>query len=279
MSRELICSILGIRPDSWPPDHYALIGLSPHEANPARVEIRVQELSAKLRSYQLAHPDDVTDALNRLAQALVCLTDPAARADYDSKRSVGNDSATYNVVPATPTLAPTVTRLTVPETVEEGQRAAQRSIYRRLAAARQLRSAWADLERWFGGSSVRISTLVDAADMIGAAWAVRDALAADAVSKRSEGAIVAALVREPHVLRLFRRLTSHQRADLALDWRRGLAAIDRELQILRDRVRRRRAIPRRFVIAARWLVGDGLDLTLFVLGALALAIAWWRSQH
>ena len=33
----------------------------------------------RLRRYQLAHPDAVTDAMNRLAQALVCLTDPAAK--------------------------------------------------------------------------------------------------------------------------------------------------------------------------------------------------------
>src|SRR5437899_3051422 len=87
MSVELICSVLGLPPDRWPPDHYALLGLRPWEADAGRVEARVQELSARLRGYQLAHPDAVTDALNRLAQALVCLSDPAARAAYD--RDIG----------------------------------------------------------------------------------------------------------------------------------------------------------------------------------------------
>src|SRR5436190_23722390 len=86
MSRELICSVLGVPIDKWPPDHYTLIGLRPDQADPARVESRVQELSARLRPFQLAHPDEVTDTLNRLAKALVCLSDPGARAAYDRSR-------------------------------------------------------------------------------------------------------------------------------------------------------------------------------------------------
>ena len=142
MSRELVCSVLGVRPESWPPDHYALIGLSPHNASPSRIEARVQELSAKLRTYQLAHPDEVTDALNRLAQALVCLTDPLARAHYDSGLKSSNDIAPYEVVPAAPVSLPTHPRQTPSESVEDSKRNAKRSVYRRLANARQLRSAW-----------------------------------------------------------------------------------------------------------------------------------------
>src|SRR5262245_12031578 len=37
----------------------------------------------RLRAHQLLHPDAVTEGMNRLAQALVCLTDPVARAAYD----------------------------------------------------------------------------------------------------------------------------------------------------------------------------------------------------
>src|SRR5262245_63467957 len=89
MSVELICSVFGLAPDQWPPaDHYTLLGLRPWEADAARIEGRVEELSALLRSYQLAHPDAVTDALNRLAKALVCLTDPTARAAYDRAHGI-----------------------------------------------------------------------------------------------------------------------------------------------------------------------------------------------
>src|SRR5204863_6022003 len=83
MSTELICSALGVRPDQWPPDLYALLGLPPGEVDLAAVEGRVLDRMERLRRYQLAHPDAVTDAMNRLAQALVCLTDPAAKAAYD----------------------------------------------------------------------------------------------------------------------------------------------------------------------------------------------------
>jgi hypothetical protein len=39
----------------------------------------------KLRRYQLAHAEQVTEGMNRLAQALVCLTDPVAKKAYDAK--------------------------------------------------------------------------------------------------------------------------------------------------------------------------------------------------
>jgi hypothetical protein len=39
----------------------------------------------RLRRYQLTHAEQVTEGMNRLAQALVCLTDPVARTAYDAK--------------------------------------------------------------------------------------------------------------------------------------------------------------------------------------------------
>lgn len=279
MNRELVCSILGISVDAWPPSHYALIGLSPQDAQPHRVEIRVQELSARLRSYQLAHPDEVTDALNRLAQALVCLTDPAARAQYDSAFLAEHERLVYDVVPSLPKPPPPQLPVIAAESVEDAKRASRRSVYRRLASVRQLRTAWRALEPWFGDSAARVTTLVDAADMIRAAWVLRDSLSSIAAVRQGEGALVAAFVREPHILRLYRRRTPLQRSELALDWRRGLAAIELELRVLRGQVQRRRALPRRIVAAGRWLLGDGLDFTLFLLGALAIGIAIWRSQH
>src|SRR5436305_11233058 len=84
MSTPLICDALGVPPDRWPPDHYALLGLTGREVDAAAVEERVLERMERLRRYQLAQPDAVTDAMNRLAQALVCLTDPAAKRAYDA---------------------------------------------------------------------------------------------------------------------------------------------------------------------------------------------------
>ena len=85
MDHELICSCLRLSPTSWPPDHYTLLGLEPGEADTRQIERRVQERMEKLRRYQLAHAEQVTEGMNRLAQALVCLTDPVAKKAYDAK--------------------------------------------------------------------------------------------------------------------------------------------------------------------------------------------------
>lgn len=83
MSHELICSWLGLPAGEWPPDHYRLLGLSPGEANVELIELRAQQRLDSVRRYQMMHPEPATEAMNRLAQALVCLTEPAAKKKYD----------------------------------------------------------------------------------------------------------------------------------------------------------------------------------------------------
>lgn len=83
MSHELIRSWLGLPPGPWPPDHYTLLGLEPVEADIARIEQAVHERMDKVRPYQLPQPEAATEAMNRLAQALICLTDPRAKEAYD----------------------------------------------------------------------------------------------------------------------------------------------------------------------------------------------------
>lgn len=84
MSHELICTWLKIPADPWPPDHYTLLGLDPAEADPARIENHVHQRHESLLRYQLTHPEQVTEAMNRLAQAFNCLSDPAAKKAYDT---------------------------------------------------------------------------------------------------------------------------------------------------------------------------------------------------
>lgn len=87
---------LGLPPGPWPPDHYALLGLEPGAGDFAAIEARVLDRMERLRTYQLRHPEAVTEGMNRLAQALVCLTDPVARAAYD--RQLGIAPAPFEVV-------------------------------------------------------------------------------------------------------------------------------------------------------------------------------------
>src|SRR5262249_36024922 len=85
MNHELICSWLGLPADAWPPDHYRLLGLEPGEPDVGLIEQRVHQRLETVRRYQMMHPEQATEAMNRLAQAYVCLTDVAAKKAYDHK--------------------------------------------------------------------------------------------------------------------------------------------------------------------------------------------------
>lgn len=84
-SSDQICTWLGLPADRWPPDHYTLLGLPPGTADLALIERRVHDRLDTVRRYQLSHPEPATDAMNRLAQALVCLSNPAEKKVYDAR--------------------------------------------------------------------------------------------------------------------------------------------------------------------------------------------------
>lgn len=106
MSHDLICSWLSLPPGSWPPDHYTLLGLRAGEPDPERIERHVQLRMEKVRVYQLAQPDLVTEAMNRIAQAFDCLRDQEAKRIYDA-RLIGPKSnpAAKRSAPAAPPAA------------------------------------------------------------------------------------------------------------------------------------------------------------------------------
>jgi hypothetical protein len=79
MKQDLLCSWLGLPTKDWPPDHYTLLGLSAGEVDLQRIERHVQERMAKLRCYQLSHPEEATEGMNRLAQAFISLTETASK--------------------------------------------------------------------------------------------------------------------------------------------------------------------------------------------------------
>lgn len=81
-------SWLGLPSGPWPPDHYVLLGLPAGPCDPADVERRVLDRMNRLRQHQLRQPEVVTEGMNRLAQALICLSDPAAKAAYDAELGV-----------------------------------------------------------------------------------------------------------------------------------------------------------------------------------------------
>jgi hypothetical protein len=85
MDHDLIQTWLQLPPGRWPPDHYALLGIDRAETDSARIEQQVHARMDRLRSYQLTHPELATEAMNCLARALVCLSDPQARKAYDQE--------------------------------------------------------------------------------------------------------------------------------------------------------------------------------------------------
>lgn len=85
MNHELICSWLGLPPDCWPPDHYRLLGLRTGESDVALIEQQVHQRVETLRRYQMMYPEQATEAMNLLARAFVCLTEPEAKRAYDEQ--------------------------------------------------------------------------------------------------------------------------------------------------------------------------------------------------
>jgi hypothetical protein len=90
MDHDLICSWLGLSPGTWPPDHYRLLGLQAGEANAELIEQRVHERLDTVRCYQMMHPELATEAMNRLAQAFVCLTEPSSKKVYDAQLGIAS---------------------------------------------------------------------------------------------------------------------------------------------------------------------------------------------
>jgi len=88
MDYDLICSWLGLPPGEWPPDHYRLLGLAPGENRAELIEQRVHQRLDTVRRYQMMHPEQATEAMNRLAQAFVCLTEAASKAAYDAQLGI-----------------------------------------------------------------------------------------------------------------------------------------------------------------------------------------------
>lgn len=80
MNSKMLCGWLGLPDKQWPPDHYSLLGLKQGECDLANIEKTVQERMSKLRCYQLSHPEEATEGMNRVAQAFITLMEAAAKA-------------------------------------------------------------------------------------------------------------------------------------------------------------------------------------------------------
>jgi hypothetical protein len=163
----------------------------------------------------------------------------------------------------------------------DAERAARRGIYRRLVAARRVKTAWVDVSRWLDDPQKKIGELVDAADFIRAMWSVRnftDHPSAPDFDPPRPGFRVVALSRRPDLLRQFRRMSADQRAELAADHLAGAAMLNEQNAILRNALGRRSKTRRLFIKIGRYLWSSGVELMLVAFGLVALAIALWRQM-
>jgi hypothetical protein len=148
MNRIRIRHWLEITSEHWPPDHYTLLGLEPGARDIPVIEQRVRERMERVRRYQLSYPEEATESMNRLAQALVCLTDPVAKKAYDesltSLQSVSRTVVDYDTAPPPPLNGEPVSTLETPRVTPQETPGPPPTATKKTAPAPILYSAPAD---------------------------------------------------------------------------------------------------------------------------------------
>jgi hypothetical protein len=204
MDHRLICDWLRLPPERWPPDPYQLVGLEPAAMTRQLLEERVHERIETVRRYQLAHPDECTEAMNRLAQAYVSLgaslpdsvvaeqllvleaetartelgkegtrsSDPGVRVISEPTVPPPRETVPPVVVPDRGTGFPPRPPTTAPIPVEPRPQqplaplpANRRAIYHRLARVRRLLRAWRGFEQHLSDPAWRVARPGDAVSL------------------------------------------------------------------------------------------------------------------
>lgn len=75
---------LGIPEAPRPPDHYQLLRLKQFEDDPAKIQKNYKKLNEHVRKFASGqYQQESQDLLNELARAMLCLTDPERKREYD----------------------------------------------------------------------------------------------------------------------------------------------------------------------------------------------------
>lgn len=81
---------LGIPEDVRPPDHYAILRVVQFEDDPEKIRKNYKKLNTYVRKFATGQYSNESQALlNELAKAMLCLTDPERKLEYD--RSLGRE--------------------------------------------------------------------------------------------------------------------------------------------------------------------------------------------
>jgi len=81
---------LGIPEEQCPPDHYALLRLVQFEDDEEKIQANYRKLNAHVRKYATGeHGKESQELMNEIARAMLCLTDPIRKREYD--KSLGRE--------------------------------------------------------------------------------------------------------------------------------------------------------------------------------------------
>ena len=302
MDDQLLCSWLSLPAGSWPPNHYVLLGLEPGASDVAVIEASVHERMGILRRYQLTNPELATEAMNRLAQAMICLTDEGARVSYIAQ--IASESADH------PPSSPVVLEPVLPTVVESSASVAaqttpppigpneagglepsaaapleidavntRRELYFRIARTRQIRQLWASVGRHLNNPRHRLSRPTEAADLIHQMKTL-SRLIQSYPSRLGQagqpGYLVLALARQQLIVPTLQTLQFSQRTALARDWKAGQEFLIEQNGLLRRRSRalRRRTPWNHLVRLSRSVLNNHPGLVVLSLSMLALNVAY-----
>jgi hypothetical protein len=312
MDYQLLCSWLSLPAGSWPPNHYVLLGLEPGATDVAAIEARVHERMGILRRYQLTNPELATEAMNRLAQAMICLTDEGSRVAYAAQiapelTSRGSSpGAVPEIVPpaeveppapgAVPLaqlpIGPTdsgVSPAVAPVPLELDAVHTRRDLYFRIARTRQIQQLWASVGKHLDNPRHRLSRPTEAADLIHEMKSL-SRLIQSYPSRLGQagqpGYLVLALARQQLIVPTLQTLQLSQRMALARDWKAGQDFLIEQNGMLRTRSRalRRRTPWNHLVRLSRSLLNNHPGLVVLSLSLLALNVAYpmlrqeWHRQ-
>lgn len=305
MGFDLIYKWLDLPAGPWPPDHRTLLGLSPEERDPACIERQVQERLERVRHFQLAHPEQATEAMNRLAQAFISLTEanqqqePTAAAVETAAQQLdwqetppplrSKALAETPAASSTPTLTDAATAETPPVPASARPLFDPDALWRplrttlttrgalleRITLVRQLLQGWRAIGKYLRRSERPLSKPSEATDLIQQMDRVRKLLGTlpGLLGEAGlPGYLVAALARQPLIVPTVQTLLPSQRSALARDWHHGLALLVAHQRWLRLELRARRSRSgfARGVRAILLTLYDRPGLVLIALGLVAL---------
>ncbi len=305
MDHNLLCSWLGLPAGCWPPNHFALLGLDPGASDADAIEASVHERMGILRRYQLTNPELATEAMNRLAQAMICLTDERSRVAYVAELRAQTYSANLEPPPfqarisdtapapleefaqAEPPTPPVAQPRIEPFPVVAVELAAvhtRRDLYFRIARTRQIQHLWERVGVHLNSSRQRLNRPTEAAELISRMQALPRMIASfpSRLGQAGQpGYLVLALSRQQLIVPTLLTLLPSQRVALARDWEAGKQYLAEQYRLLRSQSRnlRRRSTWSHATRLTRSVLNNHPGLALFCMSLLALNLAFPRLRQ